>query len=229
MQFKEYNNKINFLLPPSYKDFLWDKHPAIILDNIIEQLDLSKLYATYKNNTSKWWASAYHPKMLLKIIIYAYMNWIFSSRKIHYKTKEDVAFMFLAWNQQPDFRTINTFRKDRLFVIEDIFTQIVEIAMNMWIIKFWVFSIDGTKIYANASKYKTINEQKLKQKINDLLKQAEDIDKYEDEIYWEENLDAIPDELSDSEIRKQRIKEEIEKLQKAEKKVERETRRTRKR
>ena len=59
MQFKEYNNKINFLLPPSYKDFLWDKHPAIILDNIVEQLDLSKLYATYKNNTSKWWASAY--------------------------------------------------------------------------------------------------------------------------------------------------------------------------
>ena len=127
--------------------------------------------------------------------------------------------MFLAWNQQPDFRTINTFRKDRLSVIEDIFTQVVEIAMNMWIVKFWVFSIDGTKIYANASKHKTIDEQKLKQKINDLLTQAEDIDKYEDKIYWEEKLDAIPDELSNSEIRKQRIKEEIEKLQKAEKKL----------
>jgi len=82
------------------------------------------------------------------------MNWIFSSRKIHYKTKEDIAFMFLAWNLQPDFRTINSFRKDRLKVIEKIFVKIVELAMNMWIIKFWVFSIDWTKIYASASKHK---------------------------------------------------------------------------
>jgi len=98
MAFKEYNTDINFLLPPSYRDFLWDKHPVIILNDIIEDLDLSELEATYKNNTSKWWASAYHYKLLLKIILYAYMNWIFSSRKIHYKTKEDIAFMFLAWN-----------------------------------------------------------------------------------------------------------------------------------
>ena len=216
MQFKEYNNKVDFLIPPSYRDLLWEKHPAIILDNIVEQLDLTRLYNTYKNNTSKWWASAYHPKMLLKIIIYAYMNWVFSSRKIDYKTKEDIAFMFLTWNQQPDFRTINSFRKDRLIVIEDIFVQIVWIAMNMWIVKFGVFSIDGTKIYANASKNKNIEEDKLREKINTLLEEAEEIDKYEDKIYWEDKLDAIPEELADPEVRKQRIKEEIERLRKSE-------------
>ncbi len=217
MAFKEYNTDINFLLPPSYRDFLWNKHPALILNDIVEDMDLTALEVTYKNNTSKWWASAYHYKLLLKIILYAYMNWVFSSRKIHYKTKEDVAFMFLTWNQQPDFRTINSFRKDRLKVIENIFVQVVELAMNMWIIKFWVFSIDGTKIYANASKYKNIDETKLKQKVNELLEEAEEIDKTEDEIYWEDNLDAIPDELADKEIRKQRIKEELEKLNKAKK------------
>ena len=220
MAFKEYNTNINFLLPPSYRDFLWDKHPAIILNDIVESLDLSKLENSYKNNTSKWWASAYHPKMLLKIIIYAYMNWIFSSRKIHYKTKEDIAFMFLAWNQQPDFRTINSFRKDKLSLIEDIFYQIVKLAMNIGIVKFGVFSIDWTKIYANASKYKNIDETKLEEKINELLEEAERIDKIEDEIYWEENLDAIPDELADKEIRKQKIKEELEKMKKAKKDLE---------
>jgi len=220
MAFKEYNTNINFLLPPSYRDFLWDKHPAIILNDIIESLDISKIENSYKNNSSKWGASAYHPKLLLKIIIYGYMNWIFSSRKIHYKTKEDIAFMFLAWNQQPDFRTINSFRKDKLSIIEDIFAQIVKIAMNMWIVKFWVFSIDWTKIYANASKHKNIDETKLKEKIKDLLNEAEKIDEIEDEIYWEDKLDAIPDELADKEKRKQRIKEELEKLNKAKRDLE---------
>ena len=70
MAFKEYNTDINFLLPPSYRDFLWDKHPAIILNDIVEDLDLSELEATYKNNTSKWWASAYHYKLVLIIINY---------------------------------------------------------------------------------------------------------------------------------------------------------------
>ena len=94
--FKEYNQQQNFLIPPSYDDFLWEKHEAMLLNNIIEWLELDYLYSSYKN--SKLWTSAYDPKMLLKVLFYGYMNKVFSSRNIAKKLKSDLWFMFLAWN-----------------------------------------------------------------------------------------------------------------------------------
>jgi len=86
----------------------------------------------------------------------------------------------------------------------------------MWIVKFGVFSIDRTKIYANASKYKTIDKQRLEEKIKSLLEEAEKIDLIKDEVYWEKNLDAIPEELQDKEIEKlQNTKNKLEEQNKS--------------
>ncbi len=94
-------------------------------------------------------------------MIYAYMNKTFSSRKIANKLKTDLAFMYLAWNNQPKFWTINNFRKNKWENFEDIFIQIVMKAKKIGLINFWTLSLYWTKIYANASKNKNTDEKYL--------------------------------------------------------------------
>lgn len=200
--FKEYNQKQNFLIPPSYDEFLGEKHEAKLLNNIINWLDLKYLYESYNNK--KWWATAYNPVMLLKILFYWYMNSCFSSRKIANKLKSDLWFMYLAWNNKPDFRTINNFRKNKWELLEKVFVEIVYLASELWLVKFWTFSIDGTQIYANASKHKNIDLERLKEKIWWLFKEADNIDDLEYEIYWDKE-DDIPEEFANPEKQKQAL------------------------
>lgn len=201
--FKEYNQKQNFLIPPSYDEFLGEKHEAKLLNNIINWLELKYLYESYNNK--KLWTTAYNPIMLLKILFYWYINSCFSSRKIANKLKSDLWFMYLAWNNKPDFRTINNFRKNKWELLEKVFVEIVYLASELWLVKFWTFSIDGTQIYANASKHKNIDLERLKEKIWWLFKEADNIDDLEYEIYWDK--DTLIPTLS-------KIKEKFKKLPK---------------
>lgn len=205
--FKTYNQHQVFLIPPSVQDLLGENHESMLLDQLIEQLDISKLIATYKNKHG--WCSAHHPRMLLKVIFYGYMTWVFSSRKLWKAVKDNLAFIYLAGGNQPDFRTINNFRKEKLFVLEDIFVQIVLIAKEIWLVQFASVNIDGSMQYANASKYKNDDEETLRKKIRSKLKEAEDIDDIEDRMYWDKE-DGIPDELKDPVKRKEIIKKKIE-------------------
>ena len=214
--FKEYNQKQNFLIPPSYDDFLWEKHQAKLLNNIINWLNLDFLYKSYNN--TKLWTTAYNQLMLLKILFYWFMNNTFSSRKIANKLKSDIWFMFLAWNNKPDFRTINNFRKNKWELLEKVFVQIIMLAKEMWLIKFWTFSIDWTKIYANASKQKNIDLERLQEKIGWLFNEADRIDDLEDEEYWD-NEDDIPQDLTDPEIFKEKLEKAKKKLKDLEKKA----------
>jgi len=139
-------------------------------------------------------------------MIYAYMNQTFSSRKIASKLKTDLAFMYLAWNNQPKFKTINNFRKNKGEYFEDIFVQIVLKAKKLWMINFWTLSLDWTKIYANASKYKNTDDEKLTKKIKKGVEEADKIDSIEDWTYWENNENIIPDNLKTAELREKRKK-----------------------
>jgi len=221
--FKEYNQQQNFLIPPSYDDFLWEKHEAKLLNNIIKWLNLDFLYKSYKN--SKLWTTAYDPVMLLKVLFYWYMNGSFSSRKIAKKLKSDLGFMFLAWNNQPDFRTVNNFRKNKWELLEKVFVEIIYLASELWLIKFWTFSIDWTNIYANASKHKNIDLDKLKDKISWFFDEADRIDNEEDEKYWD-NEDDIPDELADIEKQKKAIERAKKKYKELQDKVEKENKKS---
>lgn len=209
--FKVYNQEQNFLLPPNYAEFLWEKHEAKLLNNIINWLNLDFLYKSYKN--TKLWTTAYNPTMLLKVIFYWYMNSTFSSRKIAKKLKSDLWFMYLAWNNKPDFRTINNFRKNKWKLLEKVFVEIVYLASELWLVKFWTFSIDWTQIYANASKHKNIDLDKLQEKISWLFEEADEIDNLEDKKYWD-NEDEIPDDLADPKKQKEAIKKAKEKYKK---------------
>ena len=217
--FKEYNQQQNFLIPPSYDDFLWEKHEAKLLNNIINWLNLDFLYKSYKN--TKLWTTAYDPVMLLKVLFYWYMNSSFSSRKIAKKLKSDLGFMFLAWNNKPDFRTINNFRKNKWELLEKVFVKIIYLASELWLIKFWTFSIDWTQIYANASKHKNIDLEKLQGKISWLFDEADRIDSEEDEKYWDFE-DDIPNELADPKKQKEAIEKAKKKFKDLEDKLNKE-------
>lgn len=207
--FKTYDQKQELLIPVSIREFLWKSHEAVLLNDVVDNLDLTTLLNTYKNKN--WWTTAFHPRMLLKIIFYWYMNQTFSSRWIAKKLSSDLGFMYLAANNKPDFRTINRFRWERLVVVKDIFRQIVVMLKNLWVVGFWTVSLDWTKLYANASKRNNHTEDGLDKMIDKLLKEAEEIDRKEDEEFWDKQ-DNIPEELADPEIRKQRIKEALENL-----------------
>ncbi len=223
--FKEYNQQQNFLIPPSYDDFLWEKHEAKLLNNIINWLNLDFLYKSYKNN--KLWTTAYDPIMLLKVLFYWYMSSVFSSRKIANKLKSDLWFMFLAWNNKPDFRTINNFRKNKWELLEEVFVKIIYLAKELWLIKFWTFSIDWSNIYANASKQKNISLEKLKDKISWLFDKADRIDDEEDDIYWDSE-DDIPDELTDPKKQKEAIEKAKKKYKNLQDKIDKDNKEAKK-
>lgn len=216
--FQQYNQNQDFLLPPSLRDFLWDSHEAVILSEIIDGLNHSSLlssYATYKEVKGR---PAYHPIMMLKLLFYAYMNQAFSSRNIAKKSRSDIAFMYLSGNQQPNFRSINRFRKERGKVLEGLFVQIVLQAQTLWLISFGRVSLDGTKIYASASKQQCYDAERIEKQMKSLFDQAEEIDRVEDEEYWEENLDHLPEELKTKEGRDKKRKEIAEKEKKIQEK-----------
>lgn len=216
--FQASNPDQSFLLPPSFKDYLWEWHEAIILSEIINELNLKQLFQEYSNGWSG--RPAYNPRMLLKVLFYGYMNQTFSSRKLANKLKSDLWFMYISWNNTPDFRTINRFRKEKWVFLEDVFIQIVLKAKDLWMIKFWTVSLDGTKIYANASKNKNNSIESLDKKIKWFFDQADEIDLLEDEEFWEENENEIPEELKTKEGRDKKRKEIEEKRKKLENKKE---------
>lgn len=218
--FKEYIENQDFLLPPSFREYLWEWHEAIILSEIINELNLDKLYNEYNKNPNWNWRPAYNPRMLLKIFFYWYMNQTFSSRKLASKLKSDLAFMYLSWNNQADFRTINRFRKEKWKILENIFVQIVKKAKVLWLIQFWTLSLDWTKIYANASKSRNSDLESLEKKIKWLFDEADLIDEIEDKEFWEDNENHIPDELKTKEWRDKKRKEINDKKQKLEEKIE---------
>jgi transposase len=218
--FKEYNQEQAFLLPPSFREYLWEWHEAIILSEIIEELNLEKLLKEYNKNIAWNGRPAYNPKMLLKVLFYWYMNQTFSSRKLANKVKSDLWFMYISWNNKPDFRTINRFRKEKWNTLEDIFVQIVLKAKSLWLIKFWIVSLDWTKIYANASKSKNYDLVWLDKKIKSFFDEADKIDELEDEEFWEENENHIPEELKTKAWRDKKRKELEEKGKQAEDKKE---------
>lgn len=217
MTFKQhYRNQI-LLLPPSFQDFLGDGHDAVILNEFIQELDITALEHSYSNEHGG--SSAYHPAILLAVLIYGYMNGIFSSRKIAKRLHQDLAFMYLAGNTKPDFRTLARFRKKKGEYLETIMAQVIQKARDLGFVSFGTCSLDGTKIRANASKDKNCRKDELEKNIRAILKEAGEIDVEEDKLYGKKNEDAEDPQLKTKAGRKQRKKELLEKRKKEEAKL----------
>lgn len=174
------------MLPQSLEEVIAPDHLARLISQSIDQMDISTIEKLYSENGQH----AYHPRLLLKVLIYGYASGIRSSRKLADKLQEDIVFMWLAGRQEPDFRTIADFRKDKLADFKALFEQVLSTSMAIGLIRVGTISLDGSKILASASKNKMqYRKQLLKRKVNlqekidQILKEADELDAEEDRVY----------------------------------------------
>lgn len=204
MKFKAYRQNQIMLMPPSLDDKIPQDHLARYISKVVDQLNLKEIEDGY----SDLGCHAYHPRMLLKVILYGYSIGIRSSRRMQKESREDLVFMWLAGMQEPDFRTISDFRKDRIKDIKQLFNQVLGICYELGMVQCGKISIDGTKIEANSSRNKIVFRKKLEKskanyerKIDEILQEAEDIDAEEDRIYGDKDGYSLEREYTAEEIR----------------------------
>lgn len=174
---KSDNRKQNLLLPPSLDELVPENHMVRVVDAVIDRLDISDILSTYRGGGN----SAFNPKMMLKVLVFAYLSNVYSSRRIEELLKRDIYFMWLAGMKRPDFRTINYYRGKRLKEgFDSVFTQVVQLLHEEGFVSLKVQYIDGTKVESVANKYTFVwrgsvekNDAKLKAKTEALLSQIE--------------------------------------------------------
>ena len=208
--FKQYSPNQMMLLPPSLEELIAQSHPARIAHEVIEKIDLESLLKKFKGGGD----TSYHPKMLLKVLIFSYLNNIYSSRKIESALKENIPFMWLAGMSHPDHNTINRFRSDRLKdLLKQVFKQIVLLLSEAGLVDLKEAYIDGTKIEANANRYTFVWGNSIKTSKERIKKQLDKLWKYAQTIAEEELKDTTAPAFKEIDIKK--VKQAIEKIDEA--------------
>ena len=179
-RFRPIDRATDYLLPPSVQDWLPESHLARYVVDVVEGLDLSELERAYAGRGS----DAYHPALLLSLLIYGYATGTHSSRKIERATYDSLAFRFIACDQHPDHDTLATFRRRFGKEFAAIFVQVLQVAREYQLSRFGTVSLDGTKIHANANRHNALShghaekiEAKLKAEVQEMLKLAEAADR----------------------------------------------------
>lgn len=207
IHFRDYNPKQMILFPQRLDKDIAENDPVRVVDSVIDNLRLDNFKKLYKERGR----SPYHPKMMLKAVIYGYMNNLYSCRKIETALKRDIHFIWLAGYEQPDFNTINRFRNRFKEEINQVFTQLVIVLAEKGFITLDVEYIDGTKIESKANKYTFVwrkstekNRSKLMGKISALLEQIdksmaqENAERENGQSFTAEELMNIAEELNSS-------------------------------
>src|SRR5208283_3139927 len=218
--FRADNLDQSLLLPPSLHDWLPEDHLARFLADVVASLDLGALYESYEEKDGRGQA-AYHPAMMLRVLLYGYCTGVCSSRKIEAKTYEDVAFRYLAADEHPDHSSWAEFRKRHLEALAGLFTQALQLCQKAGLVKLGHVAIDGTKMQGSASKHKAMSygrmgeaERKLQAEVEALLRHAEEVDEAEDRQYGKgQRGDELPPELARRESRLKKIREAKEALE----------------
>ena len=180
---------------------------------MVDQLDLSAITARYEEERRG--GRPYHPRMMVKVLLYGYCTGVASSRRIARRLHEDIAFRVLAANNTPDFRTISDFRKDHLEALGGLFLQVLELCQQAGLVKLGHVALDGTKVRANASKHKAMSYGRMKEQegqltaeVAELLRRAGEVDDDEDRRYGRDKRgDELPEELAFRESRLRKIRE----------------------
>jgi transposase len=156
--FYEYNPEQGYLLPPSVREVLGEKHLCFYIHQTVERLNLEEFEQGYSEEGHP----AYHPALLLKVWLYAYALGVTSSRRLEQRIREDLAFRYLAGGAQPDYWALNEFRKRHRRAMNDAFTQVVELARSLGMGKLGQVAIDSTRIAANAAADSAEGMEKLR-------------------------------------------------------------------
>ena len=200
--FKPYNPDQLNLLPPSLDELIAENHVVRVVRAVIDSINIDSITKKYKGGG----ASSFHPKMMLKIIVYGYLSNIYSSRKIEQAVASNIHFMWLAGMHRPDHNTINRFRNDRLKgVLKEVFAQVVTLMAEQGLMDIKTVYVDGTKLEANANKYTFVWGKSVKRHKEKIKSQLEELWKYAVSIAKEELLDNDPTtfpELDAEQVRK---------------------------
>ena len=211
--FRPYDPDQQLLLPAALQEWLPEDHLAYFISDVVDQLDLSAITVRYQGEERG--GPPYHPRMMVKVLLYGYCTGVASSRRIARRLHEDIAFRVLAANNTPDFRTISDFRKDHLAALAEQFQQVLELCREAGLVKLGHLALDSTKVRANASKHKAMSYGRMKEKeaqlaaeVAELLRRAEEVDEEEDRRYGRDKRgDELPEELSFREGRLRKIRE----------------------
>jgi transposase len=205
--FRPYDPTQVFLLPPSLDDWLPEDHEARFIAEVVDDLlDLGIIYDSYVEATG---FPPYDPRLMLKLLFYAYSTGVTSSREMERRCHTDVAFRWLSANAAPDYRSLSRFRRRHLDGLAVLFLQVLRLCREAGLVKLGRVALDGTKLRAAASKHKAMSYDRLGPRINDLegevatiLAEAEEADQAEDEAYGEDRRgDEVPAELARRESR----------------------------
>lgn len=210
--FRPYEPDQLLLLPPALSDWVPEKHLARFVGDVVDGLDLSVIEDAYDEERGY---PPYHPRMMVKVLLYAYATGTYSSRRMEAKLQDRVAFRFLAAGNEPDFRTISDFRKRHGEALSELFGQVLRLCRKAGLVKLGRVAVDGTKIQANASKHKAMSygrmkstEAVLQREADELLRRAEQADEDEDRRYGKDKRgDELPEELAHRESRLKKIRE----------------------
>ncbi|MGH9446930.1 MAG: IS1182 family transposase [Terriglobia bacterium] len=213
-QFRTCDLNQPLLLPPSLQEWLPEGHLARFIAEVVETLDLSEIYARYERKDGRGQA-AYHPVLMVRLLIYGYCMGVVSSRRMERATHEDIAFRYLAADQHPDHDTIAAFRQEQLRSLSRLFVQVLRLCQRAGLVKLGHVALDGTKVKANASKHKAMSyermeeaEKKLQTEVEALLVEAARVDAAEDGKYGKgKRGDEWPAELARRESRLKKIRE----------------------
>ena len=193
--FKPYIMTQPSLIPPSWDELIPSDHLVRVVNRVIDKLDLEALLKKYKGGGT----SSYHPRMMLKVLVYAYTQRIYSSRQIGKALRENLNFLWISGGNQPDFRTINGFRGEKMKgVIEAVFTSVLELLIEEGYVKLENYFVDGTKVEANANRHKVVwaksrakYEERLQEKVKALLKEIDAVNEAENEAYGDKDLEEM--------------------------------------
>ncbi|MFH5822141.1 IS1182 family transposase [Georgenia sp. AZ-5] len=211
--FREFDPHQVLLLPPSLDDWLPADHLArFVADLVDEHLDLSRIYAAYREGRG---APPYDPRLMVRLLVYGYTTGVRSSRAIERACTDIVAFRWLAAGSAPDYRAIARFRRRHLAALANLFLQALALCQAAGMVKLGRVALDGTKLRANASKRKAMSyarltekEKILAQEVSELLAAAEETDRAEDAKYGKDRRgDELPDALARRESRLAKLRE----------------------
>ncbi len=217
--YRPYDPDQQLLLPAALQEWLPDDHLAYFISDVVDQLDLSSITARYEGERRG--GPPYHPRMMVKVLIYGYCVGVASSRRIAQRLHEDIAFRVLAANNTPDFRTISDFRKDHLGALSGLFLQVLAFCQRAGLVNLGHVALDGTKVRANASRHKAMSYRRMKEKeeqlaaeVAELLRRAQEVDDEEDRRYGKDKRgDELPEELAFREGRLEKIREAMAALE----------------
>ena len=219
--FYPYEPDQTLLLPPSLREWVPEGHLAHFVADSVDALDLQALYARYERREDGRGQLAYEPRLLLKVLIYAYAVGLFSSRKIAKAVEELVPLRYLAAGHLPSHRTLARFRQEHSEQFQGLFVQVVRIAHAAGLVAMGTVAIDGSKVKANASKHKAMSygrmkaeDDRLRREIERITQRAQEIDAAEDAEFGPDvRGDELPAELQRRETRRAKIREAMARLE----------------